>query len=211
MTRALTSAMGTAIAADKVYPVVFVEISFASGIVRFWSGLGPITWNGLTWYGTGALGSMSQLPETSDLQAQGVSLSLSGIPSDILADCLGEVRQGKPARIWFGAMDASGGLIADPYQAMAGRVDAVKLSEGGDTSTITVNVETQLVDMQRARDRRYTDKDQQFYFPGDLGFQYVPAMQTWTGVWGRKTTSASSGGGGGGNGGGGSKNPRFAA
>ena len=187
MSRNLTAGTKAAFTAGRVIAALFVEAHFATGIVRLWSGLGPITWNGLTWLGVGSLGTVSALPETSDVAAQGMSLTLSAIPSDMLAHVLNEIRQGMPCRVWLGALDEAGNVIADPYASMAGRIDSGVINEGGQTSSATITVETQLVDLHRSRERRYTDADQQFDFPGDLGFQYVAAIQNWNGIWGKGT------------------------
>lgn len=208
MSRNLTAGTKAAFTATVVRPAVFVEAHFASGVVRLWSGVGPITWNGLTWLGVGSLGTISAMPETSDVQAQGISLTLSAIPSDMLAHVLNEIRQGMPCRVWLGALDEAGNVITDPYASMAGRIDSGVINEGGQTSSATITVETQLMDLRRTRERRYTDADQQYDFPGDLGFIYVAAVQNWNGVWGKGTgvPGSTSGNLGAGNG-----NPRTGA
>lgn len=195
MSRNLTSAMVTAVTADRVSPVAFVEAEFASGIVRMWSGVGAVTWNGLEWLGVGSLGTISSMPEVSEVQAQSVTLSLSGIPNDLLGDVLHEIRQGRPCRIWIGMLDDTDTIIIDPYCVLAGRIDVGAIEERPETSTASITVENQLVDMQRVRDRRYTDQDQQFFFAGDKGFNYVTAIQTWNGIWGRGNPLPSGGGG----------------
>lgn len=203
MSRPLTTNLKTAITADRVLPVIFVEASFATGFLRIWSGIGTKNWNALDWVGVGNLGTMSALPETTDVQAQSVTLSLSGIPNETLNDVLQEIRQGYPCRIWLGALDDSDNVIVDPYCVLAGRIDVGTIDERPDSSVVSITVESQLVDMQRLRDRRYTDQDQQFYFPGDLGFAFVSAIQQWNGVWGKGNPVPSGGGGGGGTPGGG--------
>lgn len=134
--------------------------------------------------GIGTLGGISPITETADLQINGVQLSLSGIPSDLLGEALTECRQGLPCRIYFGMLTSSGVIIADPVRAFSGRMDTVAIDEGAATSTITVTVESRARDFMRARIRRYTDDDQQRTNPGDKGFQYVPMVQDWNGSWG---------------------------
>lgn len=206
MSRNLTSGMATAVTADRVMPVLFVEASFASGFLRVWSGIGAKSWNNLTWAGVGNLGSISEVSESATVEAQSVTLVLSGIPNDVLGDVLREIRQGHPCRIWLGMMDEADNIIVDPYCVLAGRIDVGAVEEHPETSIASITVEKQLVDMKRLRERRYSDQDQQFYFPGDLGFAYVSAIQQWNGVWGKAASVPSSGGGigaGGGAGGGG--------
>lgn len=184
MARDLTSGMATGILEARVFPIFLVEADFASGPARFWSGLGELIWDGKTWVGTGTLGQIGTLPETAGLQAQGVTLSLSAIPSYLMGQVLTEVRHGKPATIWFGLVDDTGAVVIDPYQAFSGRIDAAKINDDGKNSVITLSVESRLIDFSRGRERRYTHEDQQIDFPGDKGFEYVPQVQQWVGTWG---------------------------
>jgi len=78
-----------------------------------------------------------------------------------------------------------GALVADPAIAFAGRLDVPEIDDNGQTATITISYESRLVDLERPRERRYTHEDQQIDYSGDLGFEYVAAIQEWNGVWGR--------------------------
>ena len=181
--------MQTELQKSRLSPILFFEGEFATGNVYFWSGLGNISWNGQTWAGVGTLGSISALKETSDLIAQGATVTLSGIPSDLLSDCLDEARLGKRCWIYLGAFDDSGNIIADPYAAFAGRLDAPVLSDGDTTCMIQISIESILVDMKRSRERRYTPEDQAIEHPGDNCFQFVAALQQLTLTWGNSTVA----------------------
>jgi hypothetical protein len=206
LSRSLTAALADELAKDGIRPCLFLEGQFTSGFLRVWSGLGPVNWNGYQWLGIGTLGTISPMAESADVKANGVTISLNGIPNDLIAKMLNEVRQGYPVKIWFGCLDSVGNVIADPYQAFGGRMDVPTIDEGATTSTISISVENRLIDLQKPRERRYTHEDQQISYPGDLGFQYVPQIQDWNGTWGK----AGSGGhlqpvGGGGSSGGGGR------
>ena len=185
MSRDLTSAVQAEVLKMKVKPVIFVEGQFTSGITRFWSGIGTIIWNGQTWTGVGNLGGVSPISEGTEPHADGIELSLSGIPSDLVTKALGECRPNAPVKLWFGLLDEAEAVIADPYQSFGGRMDVPSVEEGGETSTIKLRVENRLVDFNRARERRFTHEDQQIDYPGDLGFEYVAGLQEWNGVWGK--------------------------
>ena len=49
---------------------------------------------------------------------------------------------------------------------------------------ITLLAENRLRDLERLRARNYTDADQQAEYPGDRGFEFVPALQTMSIPWG---------------------------
>jgi len=166
-------------------PAFFAQLHFLSGDVFVWSGTGTINWNGNDWLGLGTLGQISTIEESSDIKANNLTLTLSGIPSDALAQAMGETRQGNPVTIWFGCLGDNNNVLADPIKSFAGRMDVPLIEEGSQTSTISITVESILVDLQRSRLRNYTHEDQQIDFPGDLGFEYVPGLQDWNGVWGK--------------------------
>jgi hypothetical protein len=170
----------------KITPFVLLQGKFVSGYVNLWTGLGQLSWNGVTWQGLGSLIAISPIGETTELQASGVSISLSGIPSDLLGAALTECKQGYPVTLWLGFMTDTGAVVADPAVAHSGRMDTVEVNEGGDTSTITITVENRLIDLQRARSSNYTDEEQQRLYPGDKGFQFVAGVQSWNGAWGKK-------------------------
>src|SRR3546814_19533462 len=60
--------------------------------------------------------------------------------SDLCSSDL-DVRQGLPAKLWLGAMDSSGSVIADPYLVFEGLTDVAEIEEGGETETISISAE----------------------------------------------------------------------
>lgn len=195
MARNLTASVISAITAPSVRPVVFYEGIFSSGTLRLWSGITSVTWNGQTWLGAGTLLSVAPVPEVSDIRAAGFSVSLTG-SSALLALNLGAARQGLAGRVWIGCLDADGAILADPFKAFDGRLDVPDILDEGERCTISVKYESRLIDLDRARERRYTDGDQQAEFAGDLGFAFVPTIQDAVVLWGNGVPSAVGGGGG---------------
>lgn len=182
--RAITSSVLAEFAKQKVAPFVACQIQFSDQVMSLWTGIGPVTLFSQTFLGVGHLAGIAPIVETTDLQANGLQLSLSGVPQDILAESLSMCRQGLPVTIWLGFFDSAGVVVADPVVAFIGRMDTVGIDEGAETAVITVTAESRVIDLNRPRIRRYTDDDQQRTNPGDLGFQYVPMVQDWNGSWG---------------------------
>lgn len=186
MSRTLTTALGNALLAETVHPILLVKVNTAGGDVRMWSGIGDITFNAEIYSGVGTLGGVSEVEENVDLGAAGVTFSLSGIPSDMLSVVLSQVEHNRPATVWLGALDTTtGALIADPYQLFTGFTDVPTIEEGGEFASITLTAENKLVDLDRPRTRRYTSEDQKIDYPLDKGFDFVPGLQDAQVVWGR--------------------------
>jgi hypothetical protein len=177
MSRDLTGSVITELDAASLRPVLFYEGVFTGGTLRLWSGIGTISWNSLSWTGAGNLMGVSEIGETADIRAEGITLSLSGLPSSAIALALAQAQIGLAGSVWLGCMDATGAVIADPYLAFKGKLDVPSIQDDGDTCTISVSYEHQLIDLERARVRRLTHDDAQIDYPGERGFEYMTQLQ----------------------------------
>lgn len=176
MARNLTSGMVTEVTAKSLRPIFLVKFEFDSGNVNFWSGIGDLVWNADTYTGSGDLLSISPAEESQQLKATNANFRLSGIPSSIISLALSEDYQGRMANLWFGMFDASRTIVADPFLHFKGRMDVMQPVLNGDSSTITLSVESVLVDLERPKERRYTDEDHQSANAGDKFFEFVPGL-----------------------------------
>jgi hypothetical protein len=178
MARDLNASLANAVIDTVVAPAFFFKAEFDSGDVLAWSGYGDITWGGDTYLGIGDFGGVDKVDETSDVRANGCTLTLSGIPSQLLAIALTEPYQGRPCTLFLGALNlTSGAIIGTPYPLISGRMDVMTIEEGATTGTITLTVENRLIELFRTKERRYTHEDQQIDFSGDLGLEYVAGLQ----------------------------------
>jgi hypothetical protein len=185
MPRNMTVAYLAAITSAKLLPALFIEAWFTTGPYYVWTGIGAITWNGQVWSGLGSLLGVSTIEEVGNVEAKGITLSLSGIDATLLASILGEVQLGLPVVVSLGLFDSTGTtLIADPVCSWAGRMDQPTFDMDGTKATISINCESRLVDMNVAVDRRYTNEDQQLDYPGDLGMMFVNSIQDAIIFWG---------------------------
>lgn len=183
MTRSFASDMQQAVTAAHVPYLFFVQLDFSQPI-RLCSAGYDVTWNGETWLGMGTLGGIEPIREQASLEAAGVRMTLSGVPTDTVAIALGEQYQGRPCQIWFAPLTQDLQLIADPVRLFSGRMDTMDV-EIGETATITLSAESKMVTWDRARVRRYNNEDQQSRFPGDRGFEFVAQMVEKQLLWGR--------------------------
>jgi len=158
-------------------PVVLVELDFASGPFRAWTGLGQLNWAGKVFEGVGAIGAVGEVEETVELRAVRLTLALSPVPQEVVDIALAERSfRLRPARLWGALLDAEGAFVADPFPLWAGLMDTMEVTDGAEPR-IALTCESRLVDLERAEVRRYTDADQQAEYPGDRFFEYVPALQ----------------------------------
>jgi hypothetical protein len=201
MPRVMTPAMAAALQGPVVHMALLAALEFADETVYVWTGIGPTTWNGMTFTGIGDFGEVGAISEDSSVEAKGVSISLSGIPSALVGDVMFQTRVLGNAQIWLALYDASLTLIADPFLSYQGKMDAPELSDDAKTCTCTIALENILVDLNRECYRRYTDEDQQLDLADtltrlglplttvDTGFTHVAGLQEQITFWGRAPSS----------------------
>src|SRR5260221_13292391 len=125
MPRSLSADFLTAIQSTVLYPVVFVQIGFSTGVEYLWSGIGTITFNGQTWTGIGTLLDISVIEDGSTVEAKGISITVSGLDSSTLSNVLNQYKLGQQVTVYLGFFyNASPWqLISSPVTAWQGRTD----------------------------------------------------------------------------------------
>lgn len=181
--RTLSTAVEAAIQAEVVSRTVAVEMDFPSGMVRVNGSTGDFQISGNTYLGIGSLGAISAAEESAELRAYGLTLSLSGIPRDMVAVALGQAYQGRRVTVWEVVFNTTTWLpLADPVVIFRGRMDTMDVRLG-EMATIIVKAENRLADWERPRIRRYTHEDQQLAHPGDKGFRFVSSTAEKEIIW----------------------------
>lgn len=190
MSRTLPTDYAAETEAPIFRPAFFVYLDWPSGAVRAWTGYGTISWGGHDWTGVGHLGSISPIGENTDLRANGLTLTLNGIPSELIADVLANDSQGRTAKVWLAPMTSAGALAADPYLLKDAVIDVCPFTDEGATASISVKIENELID-RRQKVRRRTHEDQQLVLAGDMYYEYVAGLADKQITWGGKTVSGS--------------------
>jgi len=198
MSKVIDSIVQSSLDSSELAGVVLVQLHFPTKY-RFASAFQNIYWDEgqpspeageQEYIGLGGLASMSVLSETSELAAQTVQLTLSGIPNSAVTDIFSNNYVNKPAYIWYATLDketyAVEGGPTGPVLLFAGQMDFGNV-EFGETATITLNVTSRLADWERPRGGRFNHGYQTKHVdPTDLGFEYVVQLQekviSWGGV-----------------------------
>ena len=183
MSRNLDPALSAALPNPNIQPVVLVMLTFRSSTQYACTYTGDVVWNGMTFKGTGSLGSVGTITEGVEVSAAGTSVTLSGIDPTLYAECMTDIQLGAPAKIWYGQM-ANGQLIGNPFLTFAGQIDKPEVTLGVDSISITLSLENLMTNLQRPSNRRYTSADQQVQYPDDTAFHRVELLNDMALLWG---------------------------
>ena len=192
MTRTIATANKNETTGEVFRPVLFLFLDLDGGDVTVNSSDQDIAWDydgdssDETFTGVGQFGSVSVINESADLKASGIQCMLSGIPTTHISNALSESYSGRTAKLYLGFLNASRVLVADPMVIFAGRIDAMDI-QIGKTASVSVSIESKLVDWERARIRRYTNEDQRNLYSTDEFCEFVVQTVEKELVWGQKT------------------------
>ena len=182
MSRTVPSSILTALSQPEVQPFYAVEFVFDTSPIRFWTGYGDRTIEANVYTGTGNLMSVGGLEEVSDMSAKSASITLNGIPPELISLALQEEYQNRECRILFGVANN-----ADIVEVFSGTMDRMTIQDGGDTGTIDLTVESKWVRLDRPNVRRYTSESQKSRHSTDTFFDWVADLQDKEVVWGRSS------------------------
>ena len=201
MSRDISTAFNGGLDDTVVEPFFAVELFFDNNeTLRLWSGIGELTHGGVVFYGTSTLLAVSEIEETAQISARGASLTLSGVPSSVVALALSEPYQGRTAKIYFGLYNNTTSTVGTTFvtqdnatkvyfeslvEVFVGYMDQMKIEESGETTTIQLLIENKLIDLERPRNSRFTSEFQKATYPTDKGFDFVESMQDLVINWGR--------------------------
>ena len=201
----LDSSIVNALSEENVFPFLAVKGFFDSGNILVWSGIDDITIDSETYTGAGTLLAVSGFEETKEMKTNGITVSLSGMDETVLSYALTENFQNRKLIVHLGFLDGGTNEVKGVMNAFTGRMTSMNISDDTTGSTVTVNAENRLIDLEKASMLRYNKESQKFVAGGttDTAFNRVLKLADQEILWGRQSSTSGNLGGGGGNSGGG--------
>lgn len=205
MTRWVSAANQTAAAAQSITLATFADLDFVGDRLRVHDGAGTISWGGNDWLGVGQYGGVDAVPESLEVIAQPVRLSLSGVDANLITDAMTTQYHGRAVALYVGLFSlTTQQLIDTPEEMWSGFMDVMHIEFDQNQASIRLDCEHRLRRIVAAS--RYTDEDQRTLYSGDLFFKFLHLIPGYRGKWGSRDTNF--GGGMGGRDGPGPRNPR---
>lgn len=166
--------------------VVFVKIAFDEPLLAH-SRYGEFTLNSETYYGVGQFGGISTKQESSEINPQRLTLSLSGIPQNYIELLTDGNYQNRDVYIYKGLLNDSEQLIGNTaiywFRGVTGN-GSINEDAGGDIK-IDLEAANWLSKWRRPSNLRYNTDMQQELYSGDTCMQYLADAQrgkAWRGV-----------------------------
>lgn len=174
MDRGMTAGMLTELAKDVNRPIHLVEIEWPTLTVRLTDAAVNLTWNSQTWLASQYLG-FSGLEESADLIIPRCTITLSGVDQSVVSLLLQDSYFNRPARLRKGFITDALQVVVDPKILVDGRLDRPIITTNPDDGTCVASIDivSRLAAFETGTGRHTNNEDQQKFFPGDLGFQYV--------------------------------------
>ncbi len=196
MSRTVPADLLTALGQSEVEPFFAVEFLLDTGAVRMWTGHGNRTIGANTYLGAGGVLGISGFDEVADLSAKSIEITLTGLDSALLNQALigtgTNNYQRRTCNVYFGTQD-----VSDEILIFSGLINVMTINDGGDTSSISVTVDSKLVMLERTNTLRYNEAGHQAYLNAighdtsvnpDTFFSYVADIADKRLVWGKENS-----------------------
>ena len=194
--RDIDSTISARLANDQHSIAFGVSAEFDSGTLDLWTGVGDFTSGSTTYTGAGELLDISNIEENNELSSTNLTITISGLNSDIVTYATTEDYQNRPLTLKMFFFHPDTAEEINNYVLFKGRMDTLTVNDG-DTFSVIISAENKLIDLTRPKNLFYTPETQNFLHAGDKGLEFVPRIQEQTVNWGA-TRSGSGGGSGGG-------------
>ena len=191
--RDIDSTISSRLANDQHSIAFGVSAEFDSGTLDLWTGVGDFTSGSTTYTGAGELLDISNIEENNELSSTNLTITISGLNSDIVTYATTEDYQNRPLTLKMFFFHPDTAEEINNYVLFKGRMDTLTVNDG-ETFSVIISAENKLIDLTRPKNLFYTPETQNFLHAGDKGLEFVPRIQEQTVNWG--ATRSGSGGGG---------------
>ena len=182
----IDSAISARLGQDHQELFFAVKAEFDTDDILVWTGNDDLIINSETYTGAGSLLSISSIEDTLDLKPTGISISLSGMDSDVLNMALTENYQNRDISVFMGFLMGGSNEVAGVLKVFAGRMMSLSIDDEIDGATVGIEAENRLIDLERPSNLRYTAESQKFIDSTDTSLNRVQQLQDKQIAWGQK-------------------------
>ena len=193
----IDSSIQSYLEADHQVLFLAVKAEFDTETIRVWSGDYDLTIDSADYTGVGTLLSISNIEDTLELKSSGLTVALAGMDATVLNLALTENYQNRFITVFLGYLSGGTDTVVGTMTLFKGRMQSMTVNDDPNGSTITIDAENRLIDLDRPSNLRYTKESQKFIDSTDTCFNRVASLQDKEIIWGRSSSNTGTGTGGG--------------
>jgi len=172
MPRLINASTITALESDQIRMCHLVQIDFEP-VTRITDNFHKVVSDGETFLPAGHLLSIQDVQETEELRVGSLKISLSSVDQAFVSVFLNINYLNRRVRIWNAILDGAGQIIGNAIPTFDGEVTGYGITEGRNSSAISVSCASHWADFERKAGRLTNNNSQQYYFPNDTGFRFA--------------------------------------
>lgn len=194
MSLTVPAAVTTAYGTGRVVRRTLITFELGGGTYRFWDGIGPLSYNSVTWQPGAGLITVTPMERSTQGEVLSIELRLRSIPdTDLSPDVLGTIHDEdwhqRPVSIWTLYIDADTRATINHIVKFTGKLDTLRdrVNPADGTAELVGTAESYLRDLTRRGYTKASDAQQQALYTGDAFFEHAAQAGTQPIYWGRKT------------------------
>jgi hypothetical protein len=177
MDRGASASVVAQLGAAANEPCHLFELYLDDQTVRTTDAYRNLVWGGNTYVGAGSLLGFDGIEESATLQVTTARVQLTGVLQDSISLLLSHNYIDRRVVI-YKAFIHGAGVVVDPIPIFDGRADSPMIEENPEagTCTVTLAAAQHWIDFERLPGRHTNNAEQQIWFPGDKGFEFVSSL-----------------------------------
>ena len=204
MTRTLHADMVTAAQAAAGEIFHLFDFEFSDGTLYLTDASNDVTWSGNTYTSVSGL-SHDTIQETTELGAQSVRVTISGVDTSVMTRMVQENYVGQTAIIRHAHIASDGTITSNPVIVFQGLMNTPfemqeTFEREGGSATISTRLVSPFAIISKVNGVRSNVPSHQKYYPADTIMRHLANISDQPVMWGNATPVLFSGGGGGGGG-----------
>ena len=170
--RDMDSATQTEVAKSSITGFELLEIELDDGTHRFTNGPWDTVYDGDTYQALGNFLGFSDVQENTQMQIAEVTVTLTGLRQEDFGYFVDTNFIDRPVRIFRQLWNDTDGIVGT-FKIFEGRFTNAACEDDGEKLTVGGTAANQFVDFERTSGRRTNNDEQQFYYTGDLFFEFA--------------------------------------
>lgn len=172
MTRSIHADVITALESDSVRMAHLITMYFSSTLYLTDYAV-DLSYDGNTFEAIDGLMGASDPTETKDLRVNSISLIMSGVGQSFISIFLGQNWVNRRVVLQKVCLNADSSVIGTPITLFDGQISQFDINETDNTAEVNISIASHWADFERKAGRMTNNNSQQYYFNGDVGFEFA--------------------------------------